>query len=577
MNKLLGTQHSELISQFHKLAYSEKKRYLKFIYDLGRNGLVNLFKFPGENFSLWWFSLVAEKAPLKSDSYEKLISELLRPQNEPSVKKMALIKKTLLFQFLNGLYAICHYMLMTIYAKKVIKDFKERHKRLVNCDYTIVSYFPLLNKEKAEYGIFENKYLAPFHKLLEENHKGRYSHICLSFNIDGMGFKDAVNLVNKFSKNQNVFLLEEFIKFRHLFFILFYYFYFSLLFMFNLKLIKKNTLYEYEGNIYDVWHIFKNDFYRSFCGSNLASSLLYIFAFQKVTASLKKNSKVICVCEMQWWEKALYIFAKKHDLVTIGYQHTIVPELLLNYFNHPNEIEKGQSGHIEKCPLPDYLATVGNIPAELFKKYGWPDERVFVWGAQRFELLKAPNKLFVPWEGKGNYFVCAFSISDSESQRVLLLLEKAFKKTGNYNIYLRSHPSMNIPKLVEELGIKLNPNIFEFTDIPLEEIMQRARGIIVTESSSSLYSLAHGSPVLVPRFIDKIDCNPLSYISAIPIYCCSDDDLINACNHIAKLETSPIADNEAERFLNDYLYFPASNNEYLDKIDSLTHLKNLTL
>ena len=70
---------------------------------------------------------------------------------------------------------------------------------------------------------------------------------------------------------------------------------------------------------------------------------------------------------MQGWERAFYIFAQKNDLITIGYQHTIVPELILNYFNHPEEIGKGQDGYIEKCPLPDYLATVGNISAELLR------------------------------------------------------------------------------------------------------------------------------------------------------------------------------------------------------------------
>ena len=570
----MAEEQSELVIKFHNLSFSEKKNYLQFIYEIGRNGLMSLFKFPGEKFSLWWFSLLAEKSPLKSDSYERLISELLHPKNEPSTSKRALLKETPLFHFLNGLYAIYRFILKVIYAKTIIKDFKGRHKKLVNSDYTVVSYFPLMNKEKAENGIFENKYIAPFHRLLEEKHQGKYVHLCLSVDIDGLGFKDSVKLVNKFSKNQTLFLLEEFIKIRHIFLVHFYYVYFSLLFIFNINRIKKNILYEYEGKNYNVWHILKNDFYISFCGHNLASSLWYILAFKEVTAGLKKNSKVVCICEMQGWEKAFYIFAKKNDLITIGYQHTIVPELLLNYFNHPEEIGKGHDRNIEKCPMPDYLATVGNISAELFKKYGWPDERVFVWGSQRFESFKEPNKLIVPWQDKENYFVCAFSISASDSKRILLLLERAFKEAAvNYKIYLKSHPSLNIPKLVEQLGLKLNQEIFEYTDIPLEEIMRLAKGIIVTESSSSFYALGYGSPVIVPRFEDKIDCNPLSYVSDIPIYVSSDDGLRNVCEQITKLAGYPL-DSKVERFLSDYFYFPADTSEYLDKIDSLTHLKN---
>ena len=570
----MAEEQSALITKFHNVAFSEKKKYLQFIYEIGRNGLVSLFKFPGEKFSLWWFSLVAEKAPLKSDSYERLISELLHLQNNPSPGKMALLKETPQFHFLHGLYAMYRFILNVIYAKTIIRDFKGRHKKLVNSDYTVVSYFPLMNKEKAENGIFENKYIAPFHRLLEEKHQGKYVHLCLSVDIDGLGFKDSVNLVNKFSQNQTLFLLEEFIKIRHVFFVQFYYVYFSLLFIFNINRIKKNMLYAYEGKNYNVWHILKNDFYLSFCGHKLASSLWYIFAFKEVTASLKKNSKVVSICEMQGWERAFYIFAQKNDLITIGYQHTIVPELILNYFNHPDEIGKGQDGYIEKCPLPDYLATVGNISAELFKKYGWHDERVFVWGSQRFESFKEPNKLIVPWQDKENYLVCAFSISTSDSIRILSLLERAFKETTvNYKIYLKSHPSLNIPKLVEQLGLKLNREIFEYTDTPLEEIMRRAKGIIVTESSSSFYAMVYGSPVIVPRFEDKIDCNPLSYVSDIPIYVSSDEGLRNICEQITKLAGSPL-DSKVGEFLNNYFYFPTDTSEYLDKIDSLTHLKN---
>ena len=97
--------------------------------------------------------------------------------------------------------------------------------------------------------------------------------------------------------------------------------------------------------------------------------------------------------------------------------------------------------------------------------------------------------------------------------------------------------------------------------------MRRAKGIIVTESSSSFYALVYGSPVIVPRFEDKIDCNPLSYVSDIPIYVSSDEGLRNICEQITKLAGSPL-DSKVGEFLNNYFYFPTDTSEYLDKIDS---------
>ena len=565
---------SEFITRFHNLAFAEKKKYLKFIYNIGKSGLINLFKFPGENFSLWRFSLIAEKSTFKTDSYDRLIFYLLSPEKKPIKKPIRkLIRESAPFQFFIGFYSLYSFIRKAIYAKVFIKNFKRRQADLFNNDYTMVSYFPFLDKEKAKDNIFENKYIAPFHRLLEGERKGKYAHVCFHVDIDGLNFKDSVRLINKFSKKQSIILLEEFFKFRHIFLILFYYLYFSFLFIFNINRIKKNILYEYEGKSYNVWHIFKNDFYISFCGNILTSSLYYIYIFKELTSRLKKNSKVICICEMQWWEKALYVYTKKCGLISIGYQHTIVPELLLNYFDYPDEIgdSTGESG---KCPLPDYMATVGDIPAKLFKKYGWHEERVFLWGAQRFESLKDMNKLSIHWKNKENYFICAFSISISEAERVLLLLEKAFKEAiVNYTIYLKSHPAINLQQIIKKLGLKLNPEVFEFTELPLDRSMQKAKGVIVTESSSCLYALAYGSPVIVPRFENRIDCNPLSYISDIPIYADSAEDLRNICDWIVNLPESPVIGEQMKKFLNDYLYFPVSDSEYLDRIDSLIPLE----
>ena len=125
-------------------------------------------------------------------------------------------------------------------------------------------------------------------------------------------------------------------------------------------------------------------------------------------------------------------------------------------------MEFGESIFINNCPLPDYLATAGNIPKKIFENSGWPDGNIFV----------------------------------------------------------------------------------------------------------------YGSPVIVPRFENRIDCNPLSYISDIPIYADSAKDLRNICDQIVNLPESPVKDEQIKKFLNDYLCFPASDNEYLDKIDSLVQLKN---
>lgn len=563
--------NSQILTQdYHDLAYRQKENFLRFVYELGERGLKKIFKFPGEDFSLWWFSLVAEKSTLKSDAYECLISYIasIKSGCNNIAKKD---NKLLIWRFLKGLRFFFYFILKVVRIKLLTKNFDSRINKLSHCEYVIVSYFPLIDKIKATKNIFENKYLASFHRTLEEKRKGRYAHICIQSDIDGYDFKDAIRMVNRFNENQIVFLSEEFLKIRHLFLIFFYYIYFSLLFILKLSGIKKAAVYNFEGNDYNVWHILRRDFYDSFFGRDLIFSLSQIFLFRSLVSRLNKSSKIICVCEMQCWEKALYIYAKKRGITTIGFQHTIVPELILNYFSLPQEFG---DNFIKDCPFPDYLATVGNFTADLFLKYGWSKEKVFVWGAQRFEYLKERNDNIIPWQKKGDYFLCALSIDNTETEKLLLLLNEAFREKVNHKIFLKKHPAfVSLEKTMKRLRLNLNPDIFEITEKSIQEVLMTAKGIIVTDSSSCLYALAYGIPVIVPRFMGKLDYNPLSYISDIPNYVYSSSELRGICDRIIDSAEPPISKAAGELFLNEYLFFPESGNEhYLERIDNLKNI-----
>ena len=553
---------------YHDLAFTEKSNYLKFIYDIGEKGLSGKFKFPGEDFSIWWFSRIVEKAPLKSDSYKDLISILAENgRRHPKKDIFTRFKETLPVQFLAGLYRICGFVIRAIYIKAAMKKNDGRKKSLAGQEYYIFSYFPLINERLAEEGIFENAYIATFHRILEERFQGRYSHILFQADINGCGLGDSVKLANKFAKRQSVFFLEEFFKLPHIIYLAGYYFYFSALFALNLRSLKGSVVYDYKGKSYNVWDIFKNDFYRSFCGPSLASSIWYILLFREAVDRINKNGKIICICEMQWWEKALYAYAKKRGITTIGVQHTIVPELLLNYFCDPREI--GTGNFVEHCPFPDYMATVGKVPSDILTRSGWPSERVFTWGAQRFESLKGIMGTPVPWKDKDNYFVCVLSINISETRRFLSLIKKAFSGVENYRIVIRSHPAADLNKELRNSGITLDAPIFEYTSKPIQDVIQKAKGLIGVTSSSCLYALACDIPVIVPVFPDRIDYNPLSYITHIPVYVYSAEHLRSVCDRITASTMSPCVPDQNIEFLNDYLYFPENKGEYLEKINSL--------
>ncbi|MCX5657309.1 MAG: hypothetical protein NTZ48_03665, partial [Candidatus Omnitrophica bacterium] len=524
------------------------------------------FKFPGEEFSLWWFSLIAEKSPGKTEAYENLISFLVGlRQKKSNLRLRERLCGYWLFVFLNGLHVFFCFLLQVCLIKLSLKDFKKRVTYLKLKRNIIVSYFPLFDKEKAIGGVFENKYLAPFHRLIAESYPDSYAHICLYVNFDEGGLLRAIAQLKCFGKREPVFFLEEFIKLSDIGKVLFYYLYFSVVSILNIRRVKKLFMYTYNDKQFNIWDFFRADYFNSFSGEALLYSLAYIFLFRRMVDHLNINSKVIVTAEMHEWEKALYVSTKKKGIVTIAYQHTHVPELLLNYFHDIEEIQGDD--FISHCPLPDYLATVGSTTAELFLKYGWPKKRIFVWGAQRFESLKLLKERRS--QKKGNFFVCAFSIIPSEAENVLILLAQAFPDYPGYKIVLKSHPLLNINIIARALRLQLNPEAFEFSEEGLEELTASAQGMIVTASSSCFYAIALGSQVIIPLFEGRLDLNPLSYVTDIPLYVYNAKELRGVCDSIMDKTAPSVSQDKFETVLNQYFYFPKDDSEYIEKIDGL--------
>jgi len=250
---------SKTNAAFHAEATAERANFLKFISSLGSDRMQRIFKFPGEDFSLWWLSLVAEKAIIKSDAYANLIAYLCS-EEQKVIPKSHKKKNNLILNFVYGFWTLCSLSCQAISVWLKTRNFKTRKANLSSSEYIIVSYFPYIDAQQLAKGKFVNNYLPAFHKTLKDS-TAKHSHICLPVDIDGFGFKDSSRLLNKFQDEESLFLLQEFFNFRDLLLSFGYYFYFTFGFIFNLNWIKKQLKYTYKGNSFDVWDLFKGDFY----------------------------------------------------------------------------------------------------------------------------------------------------------------------------------------------------------------------------------------------------------------------------------------------------------------------------
>ncbi len=590
------------IRHFNEKAFSIRGDYIKFISEFadaprfkGRN-LKEYFRCPFKQFSTWWFSLIAEKNPLKTNSYHKLVKLLtiLDLQNKYSCNKIWLdisdrelaeaITGNTKFRcnnlknyrresnltyfalfFLKTVKPILHTMYKIIFIKKTMLGLNGRKKILKNSRFLLVTYFPLVDKKSMKQEKFINKYYAPLQKALEKKYKDQFAWLALDIKSTDFSWRESIRLASQINKwRYPFFFCKEFLKPIDLLIMTLQYSYVAIKFLMKASYLSRN--FKYMGTDINIWSLFKDDWYRSFCGWTLIEGLLYYCIFSRTFQRLREDTIVTYIAENHAWEKALNIASRrKGELKVIGIQHTIVPLLLLNYFNDKAELQEGN--YIQTMPRPDHLACVGKIPVRLFLESGWDKSRVFVWGAIRFQHFKHQIDHKISWKGRENKVVAALSIMPEESGEVLLYIYQAFKDQQDYQVIIKGHPSLPVSPLLASLNIELDRNIFQIVDTPLNELLSKVKALIVTESSAALESIACQCPVIIPCLSRVVDMNPLSGISDLPIYVESPEGLKKTVNEIMEKKESPLLYENCKAFIEDYCEFPHLDEDFLEKIE----------
>ena len=587
---------------FNEKAFSIRDEYIKFIYDFGelkvhrKKNLKEYFKSLSGDFSTWWFSLIAEKNTLKTNSFHNFVKLLtiLDLQKKHNCRKVfvdienpeltcALIdnigrkncinlnkqtRSELLYIFLviarmvKGTLSRFRNVLL---SKIIMAGLNSRKRILQKSKYLIVTYFPLIDKKALQKGKFINKYYEPLQNALEEKYKGEFSWLAMIVQNEDFSYKDSMLLGRKVNKcGDSLFFCEEWLNLLDFFIIKFEYLFISIKFLLKRSFIKNQFNFQ---NV-KIWEIFKNDWHTSFLGDVLVKGLLYYTIFNKVFSKLKKNTNIIYLCENHAWEKALNIASRKRkDLKTIGIQHTIVPLSLLNYFNHKEELKDGS--YMQKMPKPDFLGCVGEIPYELFKKSGWSEKQLFILGTMRHQYLENCLKNEILWKEKENKIVVALSLTPEESREILLYVYYAFKDSSGYKVIIKGHPFLNIGRLISSLGFEFDKRIFQIVKTPLGKLLPKAKCLIVTESSATLEGIASKCVIIIPKLTSLINMNPLFRISDLPIYVENSKELQKVTEEIMERNECFYSYDKCKNLIKSYFEFLNSDDEFLERMERL--------
>lgn len=594
-----------------KKAFEIKDDFVRFIADfprrqVGTKDLKGYFKYPFAKFSIWWFSLISEKNTLKSDSFHNLVKLLTLQElcEKYKCRKVYLdIKDAKLTGaikdnasalgvsckdlkghrkvaeseciFKTAIFALKYFLVVlgrSFLARCYMGNLSKRKRFLQQCKYLLITYFPYLDEQKLKEVKFVNEYYAPLQRALERKYQHAFAWLAMTVGSSKNNWRKNLVLGRRINENAEPFMFcEEWVGFIDCLKTFLFYVYFSIKYFFCHKWISKNFSYHNLGLNLKIWKLFRDDWHKSFCGYALIEGIIYHFIFKNVFRYLGEGAKVMYFAEMHCWEKALNIASSENGKIkTVGIQHTIVPLRLLMYFYDQMELKDGD--YIQTMPKPDYLACTGEIPAKLLINSGWNKERVFPWGALRFQHFRQHLKHTVSWEMRRNRVIIALSIVPEQSAEMLIYTHQAFKATTGLEVFIKSHPDLPLKRLIRTFGIEFDKAPFTFCNTPLQVLLRDAKAVIVSASSASLEAIACGCPVIIPRMANFVDMDPLSGLSDLPIYVESPSEMRNVVEKILSGKESPLSEDQCRELILNYCDLPDSDDDFLRKLEEVNGL-----
>jgi surface carbohydrate biosynthesis protein (TIGR04326 family) len=252
--------------------------------------------------------------------------------------------------------------------------------------------------------------------------------------------------------------------------------------------------------------------------SSVPVNLIHYFAFKRWLQEIDQGEiTIIYPFENQPWEKMLCMAArevnKKCNLV--GYQHTTVPSLLLNYF-----LGTGESNNM---PLPHIIVTNGEHTLNLLRNAGYGDVEFINGGALRYERPYRTDSDSTKRRNKVKTVLVAFPYSASQSQEMLLAVLNAFREMEKIRIIMKPHPAVPLERLA--IQVSAWPVNFEMVDKPVPEILKEVDLLIYSASTTGLEASLAGIPVVKYYSEHLLDLDPLDTVDGSSVRSCSENNM----------------------------------------------------
>lgn len=561
--------------------------------------LKKFLKFPFQKFSSWWFSLISEKNPLKTDSFLQLVrlftiletinandyNYLYTDIDNPSLifaladnvksfklRDLKTFKKPYIFNYILvsilRTFKFCLDLFLRKYFFRSAKLTREKINKIAQrSEYILITDFPTLKKQNIESG-FIDRFYYPIQNALKKNKR----NYCFIFNYATFDNCNTLKECSYFVRNLRgsgfaVFSIEEFITLGKLIQSAFIWSILSLKFMLILPVLSKLFVFR---NI-NVWNLLKKDCAVSFSGHVLFDAIFYFHLFNKIFEPFNPGDKILYLAEMQGWEKAMNCSVARNRKVksfsTFGIQHVAVGLMNLNYFYSASELKAMDFS--ENVPKPDFLLCTGPMQIEVFQRNGWPKENLISWGAMRFQGHKGKTLHTPEWSRRDVPVVVVLPGMLKQADELLEFVSRSFDNSSNFLITIKTHDALTLRKLKYYNKLMVNNKNFEVSNDELWCIAMRSKLMITACSSASIISIGAHCPVVVPCLSDSLMLDPMIPHTDACIRVYTPKELLKISVDIINSRHNPLNVSDADRFFEHNYKLLECDEDYLLSLNNL--------
>jgi hypothetical protein len=500
-------QKFEITELLQEVARSLRQRYIDYIGKLNR-----------ENKSLrWWASSVSERSPYNSKTflhscYIKTCMDILKKYPNESfvifVKKRA-VRKSLIKNvetvnlehieefgesfretFRNMGQFILYkgwFLVSSFYRMATAKYAYGMQKRIIPPSPTLINTW-VDKRSFDEKGAYRDSYFGKLPEYLKNNNK---NVVIVPHVLGTIPYREAVA---KMVGSDLVFLVpHSFLSISDVF---------GVFFEILANKPKKSAFPRFE-NI-EISDLIFDDLKNDWNGARVAFDLLIYRFVRRLSEKGIPVDTVIYPYENQIWERVLCAATRRFypSAYLIGYQHTTIYKMYLNYFLSKHEVGV--------LPFPDKVITNGRRYKEVLTESGYPEGKVVQGGAIRYAYLLKPSVHEERKKGDKRVILVTPSISESDAVELIWKVLEAFRSHTEYKVIIKCHPAMPFERISKRLKVEL-PKHFFVSDGPVADLLKGSDVLLYTYSTTCVEAIAAGVPVVHVEPDLSIDLDPLEF------------------------------------------------------------------